>query len=60
MRSLGKGIPEEDKAKSKAIKLNHCWCVQGTPKESVWLEESKETEREKVGKSEWKRPNPVR
>lgn len=33
-KSLGKGITQEDKAKSKALKWDHAWHVLETPKEA--------------------------
>lgn len=56
----GEGNSRGGQSKVKSHKAESLLACSGYPKESVWLEESKETEREKEGKSEQKWPNPVR
>lgn len=38
-KSLGKGLTQEDKARSKALKSDHAWHVLETPKEAHGLEQ---------------------
>ena len=52
---MGKGILAEHTTGAKALGQDPAWCVKGTGKGPVWLEQSEREERRKRGGREWGR-----